>query len=290
MKSKAVSLSVIFVIYAIAIAAGAVLLISIKDIVVNPVLAVFIADVAATVIVYFSSIIFNNASTYDPYWSISPPLIVLAYYLYGKVELFPHHLLVLVPLLIWSIRLTYNWIRGFENLLWQDWRYTKLKKDNPKLYQIICFFGIMLMPTILVYVGTAPLWAVINTSSLSAWHLTGALIVLAAVTVQAVADGQMLKFRNIPRTKKECMDSGLWRYSRHPNYLGEIMVWWGIVVAALSNADLIRIPFLGAAAITLLFIFISIPMMEKHILSSRPEYTDYKKTVPSPLLPWFRRK
>lgn len=283
MKNRFWSFIIIILIYAAAVGAGAAVLVFLPryDIFVN----MFLADFAATVTVYISSLIFGNASTYDPYWSVAPVFLTLGFYLYGSVPFSAHHLFVLIPFFVWAARLTYNWAKGFENLRWQDWRYTKLRADHPKIYQFICFTGIMLMPTVLVYLGTAPLWFILSSTNFSVFHLAGGAVITLAVIIQATADEQMRKFRRENRGK--CIDTGLWKYSRHPNYFGEIMIWWGIAVAALASGQIASL--LGAVLITCLFMFISIPMMEKHILSTRPEYGRYRETV-SALIPWKRKE
>ncbi|MHA1307127.1 MAG: DUF1295 domain-containing protein [Candidatus Heimdallarchaeota archaeon] len=88
---------------------------------------------------------------------------------------------------------------------------------------------------------------------------------------------------------KKVMDIGLWAYSRHPNYFGEVAFWWGLFFFALA-ADLTWWwTVAGGIAMIILFIFISIPLLENKQLAKRPEYADYKKRV-SMFIPWFPRK
>merc|ERR1719215_1942310 len=88
-----------------------------------------ILDLSCTCFIYFFSLIFNNSSCYDPYWSILPPLI-LGHQLGGKAFLTGRDYVIAVVVLIWGARLTYNWLRSFKTWSHQDWRYTGLRDAN----------------------------------------------------------------------------------------------------------------------------------------------------------------
>jgi steroid 5-alpha reductase family enzyme len=99
----------------------------------------------------------------------------------------------------------------------------------------------------------------------------------------------MKEFRtkNMHRDLKKHIDEGLWKYSRHPNYFGEVSFWWGIRMIQMGvtkNAY----SAIGAIVVTSLFVFISIPLMKKHIVQNIPSYQEYRNQV-SPLIPWFRK-
>lgn len=287
MKNKLLSLIIVLGIYIIA-AVGAGIFVYFVNPYMNGLLVVFIADIIATVFVFLFSIPFKNASVYDPYWSVAVPVIVLGFYYVSGVAFSALHLLILIPLALWAIRLTYNWCKEFENLKWQDWRYVRYKQQFPKIYLFINLTGIMLMPTLLVFAGCIPLYyLIINTANVAALSIGGA-IVLFAMLYQAIADYQMRKFRANLINKDKCIDEGLWRYSRHPNYFGEITVWFGVFIACINC-----IPWFGAigfVAILCLFVFVSVPLMEGKMLKSHPQYKDYQKAVPSVLLPLPRKK
>jgi steroid 5-alpha reductase family enzyme len=106
--------------------------------------------------------------------------------------------------------------------------------------------------------------------------------------LQYIADGQMRAFKKRNLDKKICIEEGLWKYSRHPNYFGEVMVWWGLYLIYFGATLTLNLYLLAPLAMTSLFIFISIPMMEKKILRTRPEYKDYQDRV-SMLIPLPRK-
>ena len=238
-------------------------------------LSLLIANVIATVFVFAFSVIFNNASVYDPYWSVQPVVIIICFALEYKIT--SATLLLLISIVYWGIRLTGNWAIGFDGLNHQDWRYTKLKNENGKLYPLINFTGIHLMPTIIVYACTIPAVYVTRSEySANIGSAIGAAICVGAATLQLFADTQMRKYR-----KSGChglIRTGLWKNSRHPNYLGEIMMWWGIAVQAASVMPDRWWLIAGAVANTLLFFTVSIPLADKR-QSAKPGYAEYKAST-----------
>ena len=90
-------------------------------------------------------------------------------------------------------------------------------------------------------------------------------------------------------TAKKCIDEGLWRISRHPNYFGEVTVWWGLYIMLFGLTYQFDLYILAPLSMTLLFVFISIPMLEKKILKTRPEYKLYQEQV-SMLIPYVRKQ
>ncbi len=187
---------------------------------------------------------------------------------------------------IWSWRLTINWAYTCESIKTQDWRYTMYKQQNSVfIWHIINFFGINLMPTVLVYGALIPgIITVLADSAVNVFSLVGAAIILCGTILEFFADIQMHTFRKNNTDKTGVQDMGLWKYSRHPNYLGEISVWFGVFVFMLS-ADISKWYLItGALLIFCLFNFISIPMMEKRQKSKRPAYEKYQQTTSKLLL------
>lgn len=248
-------------------------------------------DVVATVVVYAFSVAWRNSSIYDAYWSVAPQLLSLWLFgdhLYhgGSVSIW--HWLLLIVFNIWSIRLTLNWVRTTTGLDWEDWRYRKFRDENgPAMWQFLNFTGIHMMPTLIVFVGFLPFFPIME-AQLTAWSLIGDAIILFGVGLEHFADTQMAAFLRTTTEKKVCRN-GLWRYSRHPNYLGEISIWTGLFVVLMSARMDLWMYGAGFVAMILLFNVVSIPMMEKRQMARRPDYADYRRTT-SRLLLWKSRK
>ena len=236
-------------------------------------LSLLIADVAATVVTFIFSVIFGNASVYDPYWSVQPPVILIAFAI-GK-ELTVLGVLLLIVVSFWAIRLTANWAYTFANLNHQDWRYTMLKEKTGIFYPVINFVGIHMVPTLVVYGCILPaVWAVINGVNVNFGSVLFLCLALGAATMQGIADVQMHKFRK--NRNASFIRIGLWKYSRHPNYLGEILMWWGVALSVICAAPNAWYLAVGALANTVLFFAVSIPMADGR--QSRKEgFAEYKK-------------
>ncbi|MDP3129715.1 MAG: DUF1295 domain-containing protein, partial [Bacillota bacterium] len=234
-----------------------------------------------------ASLFVKIASVYDPYWSVVPPfLLLLAVINAGAVH--ATMTMLYLAILIWAVRLTGNWASLWTDFSEQDWRYDMFREKAPRLWPLVSFFGIMFFPTLIVFVQLAVPLRMAGVTEGGAWAYLGASIILLGVFLQWLSDRQMASFRHRNHGRKACIEEGLWRYSRHPNYFGEIIVWWGVYVASIGFAGPIGLHLLAPLAMTCMFLFISIPMMEKKILATRPAYADYQKRV-SVLLPFFRR-
>ncbi len=236
-------------------------------------LSLLIADVVATAITFIFSVIFGNASVYDPYWSVQPPVILIAFATENKLTILG--VLLIIVVLYWAVRLTVNWAYTFEGLNHQDWRYTMLKEKTGVFYPIINFVGIHTVPTIVVYGCILPaVWAVINGVTANLGSVVFLCLSLGAATMQGIADFEMHKFRK--HRNGAFMRNGLWKYSRHPNYLGEILMWWGVALSVVCAAPNVWYLAIGALANTVLFFSVSIPMADGR--QSRKEgFAEYKQ-------------
>lgn len=235
-------------------------------------LSLLIADAVATAVTFIFSLIFGNASVYDPYWSVQPPVILICFASGGRVTLLSGLLIAVVA--FWAIRLTANWAYTFHGLDCQDWRYTMLKEKTGVFYPIINFVGIHMVPTLVVYGCTLPgVYALLNNLTASAGSIIFLGVSLGAVLMQGAADVQMHKYRKNRSTP--FIRVGLWKHSRHPNYLGEILMWWGVALAVVCSAPDCWYLILGAVANTVLFLAVSIPMADGR--QSRKEgFAEYK--------------
>ena len=233
-----------------------------------------LADIIATIVVFIFSLILKNASTYDPYWSIQPIVIVVFCAISKGLNLYT--LLPLIAVCIWGIRLTLNWAYTFTDFSYQDWRYTMLKEKTKKLYPLINFLGIHLFPTLVVYLCILPVVYLFNYSStINIFTIIFFVCSLLSVLLQGVADCQMHYFRK-QKTGK-LIRIGVWKYSRHPNYLAEILMWWSIGLLVVLTLKGHYYLLVGPLVNTLMFVFVSIPMAEKRQASKKEGFLEYKK-------------
>lgn len=259
--------------YVVAYVVGAVCCLPIE----NLMLQMLVFDVVATIVIYICSVIWRNSSIYDAYWSVMPMLLsIWVAAVSGPLTIW--HWLLLICFNLWGLRLTLNWVSCTTGLDWEDWRYRKFRDENgPVMWQFLNFTGIHMMPTLIVFAGFLPMFPIFRLP-LSAWSLVGDALILAGTALEYFADRQMAEFLNITKEKTVCRN-GLWRYSRHPNYLGEITVWWGVFIVLASYSPMLYYYAFGAVAMILLFNVVSIPMMEKRQLARRPDYAEYRRTT-----------
>ena len=268
-QSRPISFIVVALVYMIATVVG-VLVYRALDL--DWWLSLLMADLLATVATFIFSLIFKNASVYDPYWSVQPPVILVAFAIGRELTLLGILLLLVVS--FWAIRLTANWAYTFANLNHQDWRYTMLKEKTGVFYPIINFVGIHMVPTLVVYGCVLPaVYAIREALSANIPSIICLCVSLGAAVMQGIADIQMHKYRK--KRNGAFIRIGLWKYSRHPNYLGEILMWWGVAAAVVLASPSAWYLAAGAVANTILFLAVSIPMADGR-QSRKAGFAEYK--------------
>lgn len=250
------------------------------------------ADIVGTAVVFVFSYIFRNSSFYDPYWSVVPPIIGLYWAATAWEQgVDPIRIILSLSLVFfWGFRLTANWVRGFPGLHHQDWRYTVLQGQTGRWYWLVSFLGIHLFPTLMVFLGCLPLYPALSSpeSAFNLLDVAGLLLTLTGILLELISDNQRYRYAQQPDSAHKTFTGGLWKYSRHPNYLGEITFWTGLYLFALAAGWNWWWTGIGWVAMAAMFVFITIPMMEKRQLARRPDYHDIMKRIPM-LLPGRRR-
>lgn len=280
-KSRVGALVVIAAVY---VAAAAVGLLAYRMLPYSLYINLLLADVLATVFVFLFSLLFHNASVYDPYWSVQP--IVIGGFFALSYGFTPFSLAVFLTVCIWGVRLTANWICEFKSFAYEDWRYRQLRKSTGAFYPFVNFFGIHLVPTLVVYAAVLPMVSAITGRIEAPFYVSLLLLLsLIAVLLQTVSDIEMKRYRKTRPTP--FMREGLWKYARHPNYLGEILMWWGIGLTVFS-ATLAPNLLLGALVNTLLFLFISIPLADGR-QAKKEGFAEYKSETRA-LFPIYKKK
>jgi len=237
-----------------------------------------VASLVATLVVFGAGALLGNASAYDPYWSVAPPVLAAWWVL---AEPSPRGWLGLALTLLWGIRLTASFWRGWPGFGHEDWRYRDLRAQTGVAFPLVNLFGIHLFPTVCTFAGSLPLLVVAGSSApLSGWDVLAAVVAIGSTTIEAIADTQLHRFKAQNHPPGTILESGLWRWSRHPNYFGEIGFWWGIALLGVAAGG--PTPwwnFAGAILISLLFIGISIPLIERRMAARRPNWSDYCRRV-----------
>ena len=241
----------------------------------------------ATLVVFISSQIFRNSSLYDPFWSVAPIPIVVYLAIYPESEQInlEKTFLIVLPVLFWAFRLTLNWSRDWKGLGDEDFRYVNLKQKPFAI--MIDLFGIHIYPTLQVNLSLLPIYygLSISTNSANFYLYLASIFTISAVIFETVADEQMRTFRNSDVNMGKTMKEGLWARSRHPNYLGEILFWWGLFFMTVSIDTGFWYLFICPLIMNLMFSLITCRMMDNRSLERRDDYAEYLDTTRQ-LIPW----
>lgn len=220
----------------------------------------------------------KNNSIADIAWGIGFVLITVSLLItrgtYTELQL-----LVTALVCIWASRLSTH-ITLRQRGKGEDPRYTAWRKSWGNYQALGAFLSVFLLQSILMFVVSAPVIAVQvgALESIGILAKLGTLVWIIGFACEVIADAQLAAFLQKPENRGRLMTSGLWRYSRHPNYFGEILIWWGIYIIALS------VPYgwlsiIGPLTITYLLRYVSgVPLAERS-LQHHPEFARYKETT-----------
>jgi steroid 5-alpha reductase family enzyme len=232
----------------------------------------------------------RNYAFLDVVWSLSIGLLAALYSVMGSGAAIRRAAFAGVGL-AWSLRLgTYVFIRVHRAHPQEDPRYRSLRERWPGAARFLLFFEIQALVAVIFSIPFA-LASLSPAPRLSWLEIAGLGLALCATAGESIADGQAQAFkRNHASSGSSLVNVGLWRYSRHPNYFFESLVWWGFFIAALA------FPYGWTAAVCpllmLYFLFrvTGIPLTEKHSLESRGDaYREYQRTT-SRFIPWFPKR
>ena len=275
---KSSSRKIVFWLYFATLGIGAILTYSLQGN--DPLAKLFFIDVIMTVVVFIFSFKYSNASLYDPYWSVIPFGIIFYWlYIFGPDVITFKIIITAFLISFWSWRLTGNWLRGWNGLDHEDWRYVQLKQQTGKWYLMVNFLGIHMFPTLVVFAAAMPIYYIFMFSGESNWVTwVGFIVALGGTILELKADNQLHKFKIKQNNPIAVMRFGVWKYLRHPNYLGEILFWVGIMLISYTPYTTLSV-ISGSLLMLTMFIFISIPLIDKKLLKSKPGYDIYKRST-----------
>ena len=257
------------------------------------VLKVLICHIEATIFIYILSVLFNNSSWYDAFWSVIPVILTIMCWsdisAAGNVQ---RAFLMHACLLFWAIRLTYNWMRSWDGFFHEDWRYIMMKgkTENKFQYFLVDFGSIHLIPTICVYMALLPMIFALTYPGdpLNSLDVLASFLAVIAVLIQIISDQQMYNFRK-NLTEPKTMQSGLWFYSRHPNYFGELLFWFSLFVFGIASNLAFYWLFIGFLIMYVLVAIASVAMMDNRSLKRRSDFKEYMESTPAFFLNVFKK-
>ncbi len=215
----------------------------------------------------------RNVSIVDIMWSLMFLLASITYAM-AHVAPGPRAWLVIGLVSLWSIRLAafIGW-RNFGKD--EDFRYQKIRANNEPGFAVKSVYLVFGLQAGLAWVISLPLLAAINSTTPLGWlDALGVMLWFIGLVFEAGGDWQLSRFKGDPVNRGKVLDTGLWRYTRHPNYFGDFCVWWGFFFIALSSGAWWSV--VGPLVMSVLLLKVSgVALLEKDIGDRRPDYNAY---------------
>jgi len=239
---------------------------------------------------WFLSLILKNVTVVDSLWGLG--FVLIAWLTFFLTDGFlGRRLLIALMVTVWGLRLSIylsrrNWGKG------EDPRYGSWREKSGKHFWIVSLFKVFLLQSLFLWAISLSLQygAASKTPAMITWlDLCGLSLWMVGFVFEAVGDWQLAAFKSNPANKGKVMDRGLWAYTRHPNYFGECLMWWGIFVIAFSTPNSWWTVLSPLIITAVLLKMTGIPLTEKTIVAHRPGYKEYIQQTPA-FIPWFPKK
>jgi len=232
----------------------------------------------------------KNAGIVDMFWGFGFVMTCFIYFMEAD-GLETRKILLMTMVTLWGMRLSIY-------LAWrnigkdEDPRYRKFRQDyGEHRYWWISLFQTFLLQGILMWLISAPLLGAQyfkNGNTLTVFDFMGVFVWLIGFIFEAGGDIQLARFKADPVNKGKVMNTGFWRYTRHPNYFGDAAIWCGYAIISIAAGS--YIPVLGSVLMIALIVKVSgVALLEKTLRVSKPGYKDYVEKT-SAFIPWFPKK
>jgi steroid 5-alpha reductase family enzyme len=257
---------------------------------ISPLLIGLAAILGAMIFLWLLSLVRRDASVVDVFWGLGFVGLTWLYRYLGP-EANIRHLLVLVFVTVWGVRLALH-------IFWRNWghgedrRYQAMRESHGGRFWWVSLFTVFLLQGFLIWFIAAPLFIVQVSSGPQTWTWTDILGIFfwgIGFFFEAVGDWQLTRFKADPINRGRVMRIGLWAYTRHPNYFGDAMVWWGYFFLALSIPGGLWTIFSPLLMTFLLLKVSGVTLLEQTITERRPEYREYTENT-NAFVPWFPRR
>ena len=241
-------------------------------------------------ILWLISVFIKNVSIVDIFWGLGF-LFINLYYFLASDEFYTRKIILLVLVTLWALRLSIY--LAWRNIgKGEDYRYQEFrKKYGEERYWWVSFFQVFLLQGILIVLVSLPLLATnfeTQNDYLNLFDYLAILFWVIGFIFESVGDYQLSKFKMNPNNKGKVLNTGLWKYTRHPNYFGDTMVWWAYAIFSIVSQNYWS--FIGSIIMTLLIVKVSgVALLEKSLKDKKLEYLEYIRKTNS-FFPWFPKK
>jgi len=252
----------------------------------TPLLALFVV-LACTTLLWLLSLALRDAGIVDIFWAPGF-FIVAAICALRAPALTPRAIVILVLAALWAERLGSHLLHRWRNSAQEDRRYTEMRAGGGFWWRSL--FRVFWLQAVILWIVSWPLQAATGSGAIPLGPLDyiGAVVALGGILIEAVADRQLTRFKNDPASPGKVLDTGLWAWSRHPNYFGNATMWWGFWLIAASAGAWWTI--FAPALMTFFLLRVSgVTLLERDIADRRPGYADYVRNT-SAFIPLPPRK
>lgn len=251
--------------------------------------ALFVIFILVTLL-WGISVLITNVSIVDLFWGMGF-VVVNAIYFYFSGDFHLRKIVLLVLVSLWGVRLS-------AYLVWrnlgkgEDFRYQEFRrKYGTKRYWWFSYFQVFLLQGALILFVSLPLLGAQSktvSDDLNLLDYLGLLFFVVGFLFEAGGDYQLARFKQNPANKGKVLNTGFWKYTRHPNYFGDSAIWWSFGIFSLAAGSYWTI--VGSIAMTFLIIKVSgVALLEKSLSTSKPHYHDYIRKT-NAFFPWFPKK
>jgi steroid 5-alpha reductase family enzyme len=226
--------------------------------------------VALMLIVWAISLVIKDASIVDIAWGLG--FVLIAWIVWSRRGPDSRLLLSAVLTTVWGLRL--SGYLAWRNLgKGEDYRYEVMRRRYGQQFWLVSLFLVFGLQGVLMWIVSLPVQAA-SGQIFGLLDVTGIGLWIAGLTFETVGDFQLARFKADPANKDKVLDTGLWRYTRHPNYFGDFLVWWGLYLIALAGGGWWTA--IGPLVMTALLIrYSGAGLLEKTIGRRRPGYAEY---------------
>jgi len=240
-------------------------------------------------LIWIGSLVRKDASIVDSFWGLGFVMLAVIYFALGG-GFPPRKLLLTILVAIWGLRLAIH-IFARNAGKGEDKRYRAWRVQNPQDFWWISYFRVFLLQGVLMLIISAPLLAAQigpQPEALTVLDWAGLALWLVGFSFEAIGDWQLVRFKADPANAGSVLNTGLWAYTRHPNYFGEAVLWWGYFLIAAGAGGYWSI--FSPVLMTFLLVRVSgVALLERTLTKERKGYTEYVART-SAFIPWFPKK
>lgn len=244
-------------------------------------LAGLVAIMVYMTLIWVASLLMHNAGIVDVFWGPGFVLAGWVYFFLTPQGYAPRKYLILAMVTIWGLRLGWHLARrNFGKA--EDYRYANWRASYGKAWWWRSFFQVFILQGLLMWIIATPLLVAQYGSEPAALTLLdglGVVVWLVGFIFESVGDWQLKHFKADPTNKGKVLRTGLWQYTRHPNYFGDACVWWGHFGVALSVPGGWVVVFAPVLMTFLLMRVSGVTLLERKLKKTRPEYADYVEST-----------